>query len=182
MLVVATITRTLRLKETGERALLDLLKGHLQDRHMLLLLDNFEQVLPAAPGLSELLAACPHLKMLVTSRAVLHIGGEHEFPVPPLALPDLTRLPGRETLSQFASVALFLPRARAVKHDFQLTPANTRSIAEICVRLDGLPLAIELAVAHIKLLPGCVLRWVIANLSVTILFIRVHSRASFAQD
>jgi predicted ATPase/DNA-binding CsgD family transcriptional regulator len=89
----------------------------------------------------------------VTSRAVLHIRGEHEFPVPPLALPDLTHLPGSESLLQYAAVALFLHCAQAARPDFQVTPANTRTIAEICVRLDGLPLAIELAAARVKLLP-----------------------------
>ncbi len=110
-------------------------------------------MLAAAPELSDLLAGCPQLKILVTSRAVLHIRGEHEFPVPPLALPDLTHLPESEALSQYAAVALFLQCAQAARPDFQLTPANTRAIAEICVRLDGLPLAIELAAARIKLLP-----------------------------
>ncbi len=152
-LVIATITRTLEVKETGERPLYDLLKTYLQDKHLLLLLDNFEQVVLAAPQISELIAACPYLKVLVTSRAVLHIRGEHEFPVPPLALPDLGHLPDSETLSQYAAAALFLERARASKPDFQLNPANNRTIAEICVRLDGLPLAIELAAVRIKLLP-----------------------------
>ncbi len=152
-LVVATITRTLGVKETGERSLFDLLITYLQDKHLLLLLDNFEQVLAAAQELSALLYDCPLLKMLVTSRAVLHIRGEHEFPVPPLALPDLNHLPASEVLSHYAAVALFLERARASRPDFQLTPANSRAIAEICVRLDGLPLAIELAGVRIKLLP-----------------------------
>jgi predicted ATPase/DNA-binding CsgD family transcriptional regulator len=152
-LVVATITRTLGIKEVGERPLLDLLKSYLQDKHLLLLPDNFEQVLPAAPLLSNLLAACPHVKVLVTSRAVLHIHGEHEYPVPPLALPDLSHLPESETISQYASVALFLERARAARPNFTITAANIRAIAGICVRLDGLPLAIELAGARIKLLP-----------------------------
>src|SRR5205814_8915859 len=120
---------------------------------LLLLLDNFEQVLAAAPRLSDLLSDCPHLKILVTSRAVLHIRSEHEFPVPPLALPDLTHLPEREALLEYAAVALFLQCAQAAKPDFQLTGANARAIAEVCVRLDGLPLAIELAAARIKLLP-----------------------------
>jgi predicted ATPase/DNA-binding CsgD family transcriptional regulator len=151
-LVVPTIAQALGIKETGERPLLDLLKSYLRDKHLLLLLDNFEQVLPAVPELSNLLADCPQLKVLVTSRAVLHIRGEHEFPVPPLALPDLTHLPGSEALSQYAAVALFLHCAQAVRPDFQVTPASTRTIAEICVRLDGLPLAIELAAARIKLL------------------------------
>jgi predicted ATPase len=120
---------------------------------LLLVLDNFEQVVAAAPQLSELLSACPHLKILVTSRAVLHLRGEHVFPVPPLALPDLTQLPESETLSQVAAVALFLQRAWATKPDLQLTSPNARAIAEICVQLDGLPLAIELAAARSKLLP-----------------------------
>ena len=152
-LVIATITRTLGIKEVGERPLLDLLKSYLQDKHLLLLPDNFEQVLPAAPQLSNLLAACPHVKVLVTSRAVLHVHGEHEYPVPPLALPDLSHLPESETISQYASVALFLERARAARPNFTMTAVNSRTIAEICVRLDGLPLAIELAGARINLLP-----------------------------
>ncbi len=152
-LVIATIARALEMKEAGDRPLFDLLKEYVRDNSLLLLLDNFEQVLPAAPLLSELLAECPDLKILVTSRAVLHVRGEREFPVPPLALPDLTGLQTGETLSSCASVALFLERARAVKPAFQLTPANSRIVAEICVRLDGLPLAIELAAARIKLLP-----------------------------
>ncbi len=132
-LVVPTIAQALGIKEIGERLLLDLLKAYV-------------------PELSNLLADCPQLKVLVTSRAVLHIRGEHEFPVPPLALPDLTHLPGSEALSQYAAVALFLHCAEAARPDFQVTPASTRTIAEICVRLDGLPLAIELAAARIKLL------------------------------
>jgi predicted ATPase/DNA-binding CsgD family transcriptional regulator len=152
-LVVAAIAQTLGVKETGERSLLDLLHTHLQDKHVLLLLDNFEQAVSAAPQLSELAAVCPHLKLLVTSRVVLHIRGEHEFLVSPLALPDLTDLAEHETLSRYAAVALFLERARAVKPDFQMTPATTRALAEICVRLDGLPLAIELAAARVKVLP-----------------------------
>src|SRR6266516_4230218 len=152
-LVVPTIALTLGIKESGERPLQDLLQIYLQDKQMLLVLDNFEQVLTAAPKLAELLSTCSHLKILVTSRAVLHIRGEHEFLVPPLALPDLTSLPESESLLQYAAVALFLHCARAARPDFQVTPANTRTIAEICVRLDGLPLAIELAAARSKLLP-----------------------------
>jgi predicted ATPase/serine/threonine protein kinase len=152
-LVVATIAQTLGIQEAGGQSFSDLLHAYLQDKQLLLLLDNFEQVATAAPRLSDLLAVCPHLKILVTSRAVLHIRPEHEFPVPPLALPDFTHLPESHILSQYAAVALFLERARAVNPDFQVTPANTRAIAEICVRLDGLPLAIELAAARIKLLP-----------------------------
>src|SRR5438874_2279236 len=147
-LVVPTIAQALGIKEAGEQPVASLLQAYLQDKRLLLLLDNFEQVTAAAPRLAGLLADCPQLKILVTSRAVLHIRGEHEFPVPPLALPDLTHLPGSEALSQYAAVALFLHCAQAASPDFQVTPANTRTIAEICVRLDGLPLAIELAAAR----------------------------------
>jgi predicted ATPase/DNA-binding CsgD family transcriptional regulator len=152
-LVIPTIAQALGVTEGAERSSLDLLKIFLQDKDLLLLLDNFEQILPAAPHLTDLLVSCPDLKVLVTSRAVLHVQGEHEFPVPPLALPDLTQLSEPETLSQYAAIGLFLQRAQAVKPTFQITAANARAIAEICVHLDGLPLAIELAAARIKLLP-----------------------------
>src|SRR2546421_319555 len=160
-LVAPTIAQTLGLKEVGERGLdgpgeaqaLHHLQAYLQDKHLLLLLDTFDQVLAAAPQLSELVAACPHLKILVTSRAVLHVRGEHEFSVPPLALPNLTYLPESNMLSEYAAVALFLQRAQAAKPGFQMTHANARAIAAICVRLDGLPLSIELAAARVKLLP-----------------------------
>ncbi len=151
-LVMPAIAQTLGIKETGGQAPLSLLKAFLLDKHLLLLLDNFEQILPVAPRLSDLLAVCPHLKILVTSRAPLHVSGEHEFLVPPLAVPSLKQLPTVETLSQYAAVALFLQRARMLMPDFQMTPTDARFIAEICVRLDGLPLAIELAAARSKLL------------------------------
>jgi len=152
-LVIPTIAQTLGLGEAGDRPLTEHLKAYLQDKHLLLLLDNFEQVVVAAPLLTELLESCPGLKALVTSREVLRVRGEHEFPVLPLALPDLSHLPGIEALSQYAAVALFLQRALAIKPDFQMTNTNARAIAEICARLDGLPLAIELAAARVKLLP-----------------------------
>lgn len=132
---------------------LDDLKTLLRDRHMLLVLDNFEQVLDAAPDLTDLLLACPSLKVLVTSRAMLRVQGEYEFIVPPLPLPKCTHLPTVEALTQYASVALFLERALSIKPDLPLTKANIQAIATICVYLDGLPLAIELAAARIKLLP-----------------------------
>jgi predicted ATPase len=122
------------------------------DQH-LLLLDNFEHLLEAASQLAALLTSCPHLSMLVTSRAALHLSGEQEFPVPPLALPDLTRLPEPQALAQLAAVRLFVLRAQALQSTFELTAANARTIADTCVQLDGLPLAIELAAARIKLLP-----------------------------
>ena len=125
----------------------------LRDRELLLILDNFEQVLAAAPLLTDLLAACPGLKALVTSRTVLRLYGAQEFPVPPLALPDPGPLPPLEALSQYAAVALFIQRAQAAKPDFQVTNATAPLVAEICQRLDGLPLAIELAAARVRLLP-----------------------------
>src|SRR5262249_2068005 len=108
--------------------------------------------LAAAPRLAELLAACPNLRLLVTSRAPLRLYGEHEFAVFPLALPDLKHLPARVDLAHYAACTLFIQRTQAIKPDFQLTEANARPIAEICIRLDGLPLAIELAAARIRLL------------------------------
>ncbi len=152
-LIMPTIAQTLGIKETGGQFHLSLLKAYLRDKQLLLLLDNFEQVLMAAPGISDLLATCSHLKILLTSRAPLHISGEHEFHVPPLVVPDLKRLPPVEILSEYAAIALFLQRARMIMPDFQMTAVNARFIAEICIRLDGLPLAIELAAARSKLLP-----------------------------
>src|SRR6266566_7104007 len=152
--VLPTIAYTLGLREAGDWPLLERLHAHLRDKQMLLLLDNFEQVVIAAPQLVELLAACPQLKALVTSRAVLHVRGEYEFPVSPLALPDAAHaLEESALLSEYAAIALFVQRAQAIKPDFQTAAANARIIAEICMRLDGLPLAIELAAARIKLLP-----------------------------
>jgi predicted ATPase/DNA-binding CsgD family transcriptional regulator len=151
-LVVPTIAQSLGIKEIGARSFQDLLRAFLQNKHLLLVLDNFEQILSAAPHLTDLLTSCPDLKMLVTSRATLRVQGEHEFSVPPLAVPDSKHLPPTDALSHSAAVALFLQRAQATKPTFQLTQANARPIAEICVRLDGLPLALELAAARIKLL------------------------------
>src|SRR6266702_3433206 len=151
--VVPAIAQTLDLKETGEQPLQDLLQASLQDRQLLLLLDNFEQVLGAAEHVADLLAACPRLKVLVTSRFVLHVRGEQEFAVPPLAVPNPTHVPDLVALSQYEAVALFISRAQAVKPDFQVTHANALAVAVICAHLDGLPLAIELAAARVKLLP-----------------------------
>src|SRR5712691_10946652 len=151
--VMHTLAQTLELKERGDQPLLDLLKVSLRDRQLLLLLDNFEQVISAASQVADLLAACPKLKVIVTSRAVLHVRGEQEFAVPPLAVPDSKHLPDLEVLSQYEAVALFISRAQAIKPEFQVSIVNARAVAEICARLDGLPLAIELAAARIKLLP-----------------------------
>jgi predicted ATPase/class 3 adenylate cyclase/DNA-binding CsgD family transcriptional regulator len=152
-LVMPTIAQTLDLKETGDQPQLDQLRDYLRDKQVLLLLDNFEQVVSAASRVTELLAACPQLKVVVTSREVLHVRGEQEFAVPPLALPDPKHLPDLVALSQYEAVALFIVRARTIKPEFRMSNANAPAIAEICVRLDGLPLAIELAAARIKLLP-----------------------------
>jgi predicted ATPase len=148
--VAATIAQTLGLKTVESRPLDEVLKGYLVDRQMLLVLDNFEQVTPAAPLLHDLLTAAPDLKILVTSRAVLHLYGEFEFNVPPLVVPDLANLPPLETLAGSPAVALFVSRAQAVNTTFRLTTENAPIIAELCVRLEGIPLALELAAARIK--------------------------------
>jgi len=157
-LVSATIAQALDLSEVGDAGQgqtqpLQCLKTYLREKQVLLLLDNFEQVVTAAPLLVELLGACPGLKILVTSRAVLRVQGEYESAVPPLALPALKYPPDADALSHSAAVVLFLQRAQAKRPDFHITDANAPVIAEICVCLDGLPLAIELAAARIKLLP-----------------------------
>ncbi len=138
-LVVPAIMQTLSISEAGTQSPLALLKTALKDKHLLLLLDNFEQVVDAAVVVAELLAACPKLTVLVTSRVVLHVQAEREFAVPPLSLPDLKHLPDLVTLSQYEAVALFISRAQAVKADFQVTNANAPAVAGICTRLDGLP-------------------------------------------
>jgi len=152
-LVAPTIARTLNLRDGDRRAAIDRVTQRLRNKHVLLILDNFEQVASAAPVVADLLAACPGLTALVTSRAALRIRGEHEYPVAPLDLPDLADLPPVEAMAQYPAVMLFDQRARAVKPDWRLTPANAPTVAAICWRLDGLPLAIELAAARVKLLP-----------------------------
>jgi len=151
-LVIPTIAQALGLSDVGDQPALERLAVSLQAKRLLLFLDNFEQVLPAAPALTELLERCPSLKILVTSREVLRVRGEQEFLVVPLALPSLSHLPEPEAVSEYAAVALFLQRARFVRSDFQITPANAATIAAICAHLDGLPLALELAAARLKLL------------------------------
>jgi predicted ATPase len=150
--VLTTIARTVGIRETSDQPLLDQLKVQLQSKDLLLLLDNFEQVTVAAPKIGELLQGCPELKLLVTSREALHLRGEHIHPVPPLALPRLD-LKGQsiEQLTQYEAVRLFIERVLAVKPDFQVTNENAPAVAEICFRLDGLPLAIELAAARSRL-------------------------------
>jgi predicted ATPase/DNA-binding CsgD family transcriptional regulator len=151
--VMPAIAKALGLWEALDRPLLDHVRDYLREQHLLLLLDNFEHVATAAPQLAALLVSCPRLHLLVTSRAALHLSGEYAFPVPPLPTPDLAQLEDAQALAQVAAVRLFVERAHAIHPAFQLTQANARTIAEICVRLDGLPLAIELAAARVKLLP-----------------------------
>jgi len=152
-LVMPAIAHPLDVKEMGGQSLSESLRHHLHDKQLLLMLDNFEQVAAAAPLVADLLATCPHLKILITSREALHLRGEQEFPVPPLALPDPRHLPSIERLTQYEALRLFIERAQAVKPDFQVTNVTAPAVAEICARLDGLPLAIELAAARIKLFP-----------------------------
>lgn len=151
-LVVPTIAKTLSLPDRGGRTPMERLSEYIGDREVLLVLDNFEQVADAAPAVVALLAACPNLVVLVSSRVVLHVSGEQEYLVPPLGLPDPQHLPPLDQLSQYESVALFIERARGVQPGFSLTDGNAAAVAEICVRLDGLPLAIELAAARIRIL------------------------------
>lgn len=152
-LVIPTIARRLGVQAFGERSLVERLYASVHKRHLLVLLDNFEQVAAAAPDLIDLLVACPDLKMLVTSRALLRVRGEYAFLLGPLALPSLKDVESGEALSHTASVALFIERAQAIHPTFQMTLSNLQAVASICQRLDGLPLAIELAAAHSKLLP-----------------------------
>jgi len=163
-LVVPTIADALGVQEAGGRPVAELLLRHLEGKEVLLILDNFEQVLAAAPLVSDLLSATPGLRALVTSQAVLHLGGEQEYPVAPLALPDLRNL---EVLTSFDSVALFIARAQSVNLGFALTTENAAAVAEICARLDGLPLAIELAAARSKLFaPDALLKRLESRLTV----------------
>ncbi len=154
---ILTIAQTLGLRETRKRLRFEDLQTFLREKQLLLVLDNFEQVLSTAPLLPELLSACPQLKLLVTSRAVLRVQGEYELPVPPLPIPDLHHLPMPEAMLQYGAIALFVQRSQAMVPDFRVTEDNAGVIAAICARLDGLPLALELAAAYSKLLPPRVL-------------------------
>lgn len=152
-LVAGTINQILGLRPGGgNRPAFDALAEHLKDKQMLLLLDNLEQVIEAAPLIVDLLERCPSVRVLATSREILHVRGEQQFVVPPLKLPDLTRLPSIEALSDYPAVALFVARARSIKPQFALTQENAQTVAAICARLDGVPLAIELATARINML------------------------------
>ncbi len=160
-LVESTIAETLVVREAQHRSILDSLISALRSKRMLLVLDNYEHVLSAAPLVTELLRACPHLKVLVTSREILRLSGEHEYVVAPLALPPLTSLPSdvndndvndndESPAAKYSAVELFRQRAVAARHDFVLDAANGPAVTDLCVRLDGLPLAIELAAVRVK--------------------------------
>ncbi len=153
-LIAPTIAQAAGVRETGNQSAHEGLKDYLRrlDQPMLLMLDNFEHLVSAAPVISDLLSVGPKLKIVVTSQSPLHIYGEQEFPLPPLALPDPKCPLPLDSLSRLPAIALFMERARAVKHDFALTNENANAVAAVCTRLDGLPLAIELAAARIKLL------------------------------
>jgi predicted ATPase/Tfp pilus assembly protein PilF/DNA-binding XRE family transcriptional regulator len=150
--VVAAIAHALGIPDKSTESLLGNLQQSLSNKQMLLVLDNFEQVLDASPVVLELLGACPDVKVLTTSREALYVNGEQQFSVPPLATADPAHLPPIETLPTYPAISLFIERARAVKPDFALTEENVGAVAMICARLDGLPLAIELAAARIRML------------------------------
>jgi len=164
--IASVIIQTLGIREVGGQSPLEILKKNLQDSlraPVLFLLDNFEHLLQAAPTVAELLAMGPNLKILVTSRAALHVYGEHEFPVPPLAVPDSRSMPPVDVLSKYPAVALFVQRAVAANPDFALNLQNASAVTEICARLDGLPLAIELAAARVKVLSPSSMRTRLAS-------------------
>lgn len=151
--VPPTIAKVIGVKERPNEPLIDTLKVTLSQKQTLLLLDNFEQIATtSAHFVSELSDSCPGLKFIVTSRKALRIPGEHEYAVLPLEVPQLKNLPSIGELSENPAIALFLERTRAIKSDFEISNENARDIAEICVKLDGLPLALELAAARIRIL------------------------------
>ncbi|MGH2533226.1 MAG: ATP-binding protein [Thermomicrobiales bacterium] len=165
-LVPSAIAQALGVREAPDQSSLEGLRAFLDGKHLLLLLDNFEQITASAPVVADLMASCPNLKTLVTSRAPLHIRGEHELPVHPLGLPDcppsaLTEHAGPleppEALARYPAVTLFVQRARDVNPEFALTAANAPAVVRLCRHVDGLPLAIELAAAWIKILPPAAL-------------------------
>ncbi len=152
-LIIPAIASSLGVAEVNDQPLLESLKNYLWDKQLLLVLDNFEHVITAAALLAELLQSSAGIKLLVSSRVILHLNGEHEYPVPPLSLPDPKYPITVEVLRQCGAVELFVQRAQAVEPTFRLTSENASAISKICVQLDGLPLAIELAAARIKLYP-----------------------------
>jgi predicted ATPase/class 3 adenylate cyclase len=151
-LVPSAVATALHLRESADRAIAAVVTDWLRERDLLLVLDNFEHLLDAAPFVAGLLSAAPRLRVLATSRSPLHLQGEHEFPVPPLRIPDARHLPSLSQLSQYEGVGLFIERAQAVRPGFAVDDTSAPAIAEIVARLDGLPLAIELAAAKCRVL------------------------------
>ena len=151
-LVPSTVAKAMSLREEGSRPVIETVADYLRSKQILLILDNFEQVVQAAPVVSDLLRTTAELKVLVTSRTSLRLSGEHEYPIPPMSVPGPQLLPDLDKLPAYESIDLFLQRARSVKPDFTLTEDNAVVIARICEKLDGLPLAIELAGARARLL------------------------------
>src|SRR5215203_3100352 len=152
-LVLSTIAQALQVKQAAEQSVAEALEQHLGDRQLLLVLDNFERLLEAGPLIARLLTACPYLKVLVTSRVVLRLQGEHNYEVPPLILPPAGDRPSPEGLGRYEGIRLFMQRAQAANPRFTITTENAPFVVELCRRLDGLPLAIELAAARARLLP-----------------------------
>jgi len=148
---ISRVALQLEVREVG-RPLLENIRDYLREKRLLLVLDNFEQLVSAAPVAADLLAATPQLKILVTSRIALNLHGEREFSVPPLELPQTATQLTAKNLAEYESVLLFVERGRAVHPNFALTDDNASTVAEICRRLDGLPLALELAAARVKIL------------------------------
>jgi predicted ATPase/transcriptional regulator with XRE-family HTH domain len=157
-LVPSALTTAVGLREGGAHSLMEALTRELRNRQLLLVLDNFEHLRAASSWVGELLAACPTVKVLVTSRSVLHMTAEHVYTVLPLALPDANNLPDFDSVRRYEAVALFVERAHAARGDFEITPPNAPDVVEICRQLDGLPLAIELAAARVRHLPLKTLR------------------------
>jgi predicted ATPase len=156
-MVSDAIAQALKVFKPGDVPLVDVLKRSLAHKHLLLVLDNFEHLLEAASLVGELLAAAPQMTALVTSRERLYIYGEHEYPVQPLKIPNVLSEESAEQLNRYDSITLFVERAQAVQPGFTLNDAQATAVAEICVRLDGLPLAIELAASQLKTQPPSVL-------------------------
>ena len=157
MLVISTVAQTLGVHDRGSQSIFETLREFLSPLKILLFLDSFEHVCEAASEVAQLLETCRHVKFLITSRQALHVRGEHEFLVHPLAFPDISQRLSMDQLAKIPAVELFTQRAQSVKSNFSITDDNARSVAEICTRLDGLPLAIELAAARVKLFPPKVL-------------------------
>ncbi len=151
-LVISAVAQALGIKEAADEPLIWSIIAELRSDKILLVLDNFEQVLPAATFVTEVLSTCPRLKVLITSRSLLHLSGERAIEVEPLPLPDLKQAQTFHEIEQFDSVRLFVANARQARAEFALTPVNSRDVAAICTRLDGLPLAIELAAARVRIL------------------------------